>query len=253
MANYHMTENKYLESILINGLIPQRGVRSNLIGDSKTAVFYSKGYEGAIAMFFMMIEQFVNYRGDIGDMHIDYYNTFMQMASDKLRSGLMLGTKLNEAIEREKKIVDIINKVRSVRDWKEFLGDGVYLKLNNIYEEEAFSSEHSFYNSWTTSKVASNDICVMSLINRKTGEMLSSKYDVIDYFMSKVSLEKMKKILYDTDLKESKRESHLLWKIMSQYYEDNKDLIENCSRKYDLVEIPLSSYLNQKNKKTSRL
>ena len=34
-ANYHMTENKYLESISNDGLIPQQDIRSNFIGDSK--------------------------------------------------------------------------------------------------------------------------------------------------------------------------------------------------------------------------
>lgn len=43
LANYHMTENQYLESIFNNGLIPQKGIRNNLIGDSKNAIFYSKG------------------------------------------------------------------------------------------------------------------------------------------------------------------------------------------------------------------
>ena len=53
LANYHMTENKYLESILNNGLIPQQGIRSNLIDDSK------------MPFFIRMV--FVEYSGSIGD------------------------------------------------------------------------------------------------------------------------------------------------------------------------------------------
>ena len=82
-----MTENQYLESIFNNGLIPQKGIRRNLIGDSKNAIFYSKGYEGAIAMFFMMIERFMEYRGSIGDVPLDIYNKFIEMAYRKQEKG----------------------------------------------------------------------------------------------------------------------------------------------------------------------
>ena len=250
LANYHMTENKYLESILNNGLIPQQGIRSNLIGDSKNAVFYSKEYEGVIAMFFMMIERFIQYRDSIGDVHIDAYNNFIKMADRKKQQGIEISETLQEAINNEKKIVDVINAVRNASDWKEFFGEGVCLKINHVHEENSDLPEFTFYNSWTTSIIPPEDISVIILKNRETGDFLSSKYDVVNYFISKISLDRMRTILYDTDSKESKRESHLLWQIMSKYYIENRDNFESSFEKYDIVEMDISSYLNNKNSKS---
>lgn len=249
LVNYHMTENKYLESISNNGLIPQQGIRSNLIGDSKNAVFYSQGYEGVIAMFFMMIERFMEYRGSIGDVHIDSYNKFVEMANTKQKSGREVSGSLIDAIEREKRIVEVINTVRNASDWKEFLGEGVCLKVNNINDENNDFSEFTFYNSWTTSKIPPEDISIVTLENNETGEVLTSKYDVINYFISKIPLDRMRMILYDTDSKESKRETHLLWQIMSKYYSDNRNYFESYFDKFDIVEVPISSYLKKENNK----
>lgn len=38
-------------------------------------------------MFFMMIERFMEYRGSIGDVHIDVYNKFVEMAYSKQEKG----------------------------------------------------------------------------------------------------------------------------------------------------------------------
>lgn len=249
LANYHMTENQFLVSISNDGLIPQQGFRSNLIGDSKKAIFYSKGYEGVIAMFFMMIERFIQYRGSIGDVHIDTYNNFIKMADEKQQQGIEISKTLRDAINNEKKIVDVINAVRSVSDWKGLLGDGVCLKINHVPEKNNTLPEFTFYNSWTTSRIPPDDISVITLKNRETGDVLSSKYDVVNYFISKIPLDRMRAILYDTDSKESKRESHLLWQVMSKYYVDNRDSFKSYFEKYDVVEMDISSYLNDKNNK----
>ena len=246
LENYHVTENKYLESILTNGLVPQKGIRSKLIDDSQKAVFYSKGYKGVIAMFFMMIERYIEYRGSEGDIHINSYNIIKEMIEDRENDGRDVSEYLRSILNKELERIKIINIVRMCSNYKEFLGDGVCLKLNNVPEEKTDLSGMTFYNSWTNHPIFPEDISVVVLKNQNTGEILSSKYDIINYFMSKVSLEEMKKVLYDDDMKESKRESHLLWQIMSSYYKDNKDYLETFFEKYDIVEIPISSYLNKK-------
>ncbi len=247
--NYHMTENKYLESISNVGLIPQQGIRSGLIGDSKNAIFYSQGYEGVIAMFFMMIERYIEYRGSIGDMHINDYNELLEMANQKQKQGIEISKTLSDAINREKKIVDIINLVRNVTSWKDFLGEGVCLKISNVNEEIIDLPEFTFYNSWTTSNIQPENIYVVTLENKETGEVLTSKYDLINYFISKIPLEKMKMLLYNTESRESKRETHLLWQIMSKYYSENKKYFENYFDKFNIVEIPISNYLSKENNK----
>lgn len=249
LANYHMTENKYLEFISDVGLIPQQGIRSNLIGDSKKAIFYSQGCEGVIAMFFMMIERFIEYRGFAGDVHIDTYNTFLEMANEKQKRGIEVSKTLSDAINREREIIEVINSVRTATDWHEFLGEGVCLKIAKINEESIGFPEFTFYNSWTTSKIPPEDIFVIALENSETGEVLTSKFDVINYFISNISLDKMRMVLYDTDSKESKREKHLLWQIMSKYYNDNRKHFENYFEKFDVIEIPISRYLNKERNK----
>lgn len=51
MNYYHMTSLNNLDSISKNGLIPQSGANSKLIGDDKIKTFFSEGFEGAIALY----------------------------------------------------------------------------------------------------------------------------------------------------------------------------------------------------------
>lgn len=250
LENYHLTENKFLANILSVGLIPQQGKRSNLIGDQKRAIFYSKGYEGVIAMFFMMIERFVEYKGTHGDVHVDVYKSLMEMVMKKKEQGLEISQTLENAINRERGIVEVVNEVRSTQNWRDFLGEGVCLKLNNVQEVETKAPEFDFYNAWTTSTISPQDISVMVLKNKETGAELTSKYNIIDYFVSKTPLDSMRSLLYDTDKRESKRESHLLWQIMSKYYADNEDNIRSFFGGYDIAEIPLEKYFRRKDDKS---
>jgi len=248
LANYHMTENKYLETILNYGLLPQQGIRSQLIGDSKKALFYSKGYEGVIAMFFMMIERFIEYRGSIGDIHIETYRNFLAMADQKQSQNMEVSQVLKDAIYREEKIVEMVQSVRNAPDWKNFLGEGVCLKLVGICEEDKIF-ESSFYNSWTYFGIIPENISLIALKNLETGEILTSKYDVIHFMMSKIPLERMRVLLYDNDRKEQQRKSHLLWQIMEKYYMDHRNHLEYYSHNYELQEISLQSYFDKEKHK----
>ena len=236
-----MTEKKFLEEILNNGLIPLKGIRSTLIGETKTAIFYSKGFEGVIAMFFMMIEKYIEYRGSEGDIHIDSYNVIKKMIEDRKTCGKDVGNYLIEMLTKELEIIESINFARNCSSYKEFLGDRVCLKLNNISEEKMDSPALAFYNFLTTSTIFPKDISIVVLKHQQTGEILDSKYDI-----SKVSLDEMKKILYDDDEKQNKMGTHLLWKIMLNYYTENKEYLEENFKKYDIIEIPISKWLNKK-------
>ncbi len=113
------------------------------------------------------------------------------MVRSKQKHGREVSEALIDAMEREKRIVEVIDIVRAASDWKEFLGEVVCLKIANINEENNNFPEFSFYNSWTTSKILPEDIYVVTLENKKIGQVLTSKYDVINYFISKISLESM--------------------------------------------------------------
>ena len=241
---FHLTEDKYLESILNNGLLPQQGIRSNLIEDSKRAVFYSQGYEGVIAMFFMMLERYDEYRSSEGDIHIESRNIIREMVEDRKAEGREVGQYLRDRLEAEERVVEVINYVRMTDTYKDFLGEGVCLSLTNVDESDEVGQ--SFYNSWTNSSVDPRDISVVVLEDRSTGDLLSSKYDVVDYFMGLVSLGEMRDILYDNDIDDDKRNGHFLWQIMSKYYEDNQDRISELSERYRLREMPIAEYCSRK-------
>ena len=51
MKCYHMTKLDYLDSINQFGLLPRSGDNSRLIQDDQVKVFFSEGYEGAIALY----------------------------------------------------------------------------------------------------------------------------------------------------------------------------------------------------------
>lgn len=51
MFYYHMASIDKLQSIREKGLIPKNESNSKLIGDEKVKVFFSEGFEGAIALF----------------------------------------------------------------------------------------------------------------------------------------------------------------------------------------------------------
>lgn len=242
LDNYHVTENKYLDSIKKNGLLPQRGQRSKLIGDAKNAIFYSKGLEGVIAMFFMMIERYIEYRGIRGDVHIDSYNNIKKMIEERKSKGKVVSDFLKEVFRKESEIVNYTNFVRSCADYKEFLGEGVVLKINKIIENES-ASINEFYNCWTTSSISPNEISVLTIKNLQTGEILTSKYDILDFFMSRVSLDQMKNLIWN-NIDSQVREEHLLWQIMSDYYQKNNDEIEKL-KDFEMLEIPIVNFSNE--------
>lgn len=242
--NYHMTEDKYLESILVSGLTPQQGIRSNLIGDEKKAVFYSKGYEGVIAMFFMMLERYEEYIGSEGDIHISSYEMIKDMIESRKEEGRSVSDYLLERFDAEKQIVEMVNFVRGTSCYQEFLGEGVCLKLGEV--EDINEEGESFYNSWTNSVIPPSDLLVLVLEDRQTLEICSSKYDILDYFMGLVSLDDMRECLYDDESKELARSDHSLWKIMAQYYEDNHNRISELSERYRLREMPIAEYCSRK-------
>ena len=242
MENYHVTENKYLEAIKINGLIPQRGQRSKLIGDEKNAIFYSKGMEGVIAMFFMMIERYIEYNGSEGDIHINSYNIIKKMIEERESEGRTVSDYLKDLLQSEGEIVNYTNFVRSCVDYKEFMGEGLVLKINKIIENENPSASE-FYNCWTTSSISPNEMYVVTLKNAENGEFLTSKYDILNFFMSRISLEQMKNLIWN-NIDSQVREEHLLWQIMSEYYKNNCNDIEKM-RDCEIIEIPIINFFNE--------
>lgn len=243
MEYYHVTENKYIDSIKANGLTPQRGKRSKLIGDERKAIFYSQGLEGVIAMFFMMIERYVQYNENEGDVHINTFNIIKKMVEDKEAEGKVVGDYLREKLLKESEIVNSIKFARGCSTYKEFLGDGVVLKIDKMIDDENELS-HNFYNCLTTSTISPTDIKVLAIKHPESGLILHSKYDIFNFAMSKISLSDLKNILY-LNLPKKIIEEHLLWRIMSDYYKNNVHEIEKL-KCCEIIEIPILDFVDEK-------
>ena len=91
MYYYHMTSLDNLGSIAVQGLLPKNGKNSKLIGDEKAKVFFSEGFEGAIALF------------------IDFDTVFCQIKKGQLEAN-------------DKSIEDELLKSKKLSD---YLGEGV--------------------------------------------------------------------------------------------------------------------------------
>lgn len=188
-GKYHMTENKYLDSISRNGLTPQRGSRSQLIGDKKCAVFYSEGYAGVLTMFFKMVTKYQKFKDSESNVHTQSYNDLKRKLKElKNGSRSKYREHLMYALRSERKISRIIDRIRRTKNYRDFFGEGVCLSLKNVVVKNIFEGKGkpSFDNSWTIQTVEPQNINVVALVDKENGEVLSSKYDVIMFFASKI-------------------------------------------------------------------
>ena len=130
MNYYHMTSLDRLNSISKIGLTPRNEDNSKLINDEKNKVFFSEGFEGAIALFV--------------DFEIVYEN---------------IKNKKTELIDKE-----IEKKVLKSKNLFEYLKEGVYLQFDGTDIE----NERNFENGCTSEVILPEklNVCILkSLYN----------------------------------------------------------------------------------------
>lgn len=154
MYYYHMTSLNNLRSIGEKGLIPQNGANSKLIGDEKVKVFFSEGFEGAIALF--------------ADLQIVY---------DKIKNGQMKAT--DKYIEE---------KMLSSESLSEFLGEGVYLR----FDGSEIRNERNFENGCTSMTIPPEELAVCILRRKRDNSVIFSRFEIIGYMMNKIPPEQIK-------------------------------------------------------------
>ena len=111
MYYYHMTALNNLHSIMSQGLIPKNENNGKLIGEEKVKVFFSEGFEGAVALY------------------VDFDIVF-----DRIRKEQM---KVSDEVVRKKLL-----KSKSLSD---YLGEGVYLQFDGT----GIKNERNFENGCT--------------------------------------------------------------------------------------------------------
>ena len=153
MYYYHMTSLDNLRSISKQGLIPQSGVNSKLIGDEKIKVFFSEGFEGAIALF------------------VDF-----QIVYDKVQEGQMTIT--DESV---------IKKIMDSKSLSDYLGEGVYLRFDGTN----IKNERNFENGCTDMIIPPKDLMVCVLKKKNDRSIVFSRFEIIKYMMATVRPEQI--------------------------------------------------------------
>ncbi len=212
MKCYHMTKLDYLDSINQFGLLPRSGDNSRLIQDDQVKVFFSEGYEGAIALY------------------VDFSIVYRKA--------------------KEKEITlddDLKGKILLSKDLEDYLGDGVYLS----FDMNGIKNERNFENGCTSQPIASDIINVLLLEDITNGNITYSRFDIIHYMMSTISPEQITYYgeKYPDSPPFDAATKRIQDKV-KKYYEENKEIIDVYrSGSYKLKELSLNEFLNySKNK-----
>lgn len=212
MKCYHMTKLDYLDSINQFGLLPRSGDNSRLIQDDQVKVFFSEGYEGAIALY------------------VDFSIVYRKA--------------------KEKEITlddDLKGKILLSKDLEDYLGDGVYLS----FDMNEIKNERNFENGCTSQPIVSDIINVLLLEDITNGNITYSRFDIIHYMMSTISPEQITYYgeKYPDSPPFDAATKRIQDKV-KKYYEENKEIIDAYrSGSYKLKELSLNEFLNySKNK-----
>lgn len=208
MNCYHMTTFDRLNSISKQGLTPRNEENSKLINDTKIKVFFSEGFEGAIALFV--------------DFDIVYNNikTKKEMLADK---------KLEEKILKSKDLCD-------------YLKDGVYLQFNG----ENIKNERNFENGCTSKIIMPAELNVCILKKKSNNTICFSRFEVIKYMMAKTEPEKIKYYgaLYNGSPDFDVATKRIQDKVKKYYTTHIKEIEEYKNDDYLLEYIPLIKFVN---------
>lgn len=154
---FHFTKNRFLKSILKQGLQPKFGANCSIIGDGNgEKISYSIEQDKAVQMFMALYE--IYYRIADGRVKEESYDEIGREAISDLQNS------------------------ESFEEWEE---PGVYLMFDGDYIENANNDESKPHDSYTDKTIPSEQLKVCVIKNKKTGEIFSSKYDVVCFWIAK--------------------------------------------------------------------
>lgn len=225
---YSFIDAEYLKQDSIEGLIPRNGENSQSLQDDKKAIFYSQGKEGAIVTYFEFLKQYEILKGSAGDKVLEQYASYkngtIELSDEQVQ---LLQGQLKQ-----------ITQMRKTKDFDEFMGDKLYLKLNGIDMEqdrqaaEEWRASHpgtrmhyNYANSWTNNAISSDRIDVVSLQSKDGKDVRTSQKDLIKYFLSQTSIDKIEELgVNDTTLENIRK-----------YYQEHSAEIAQMGEEYSVV------------------
>ena len=205
---YHMTSLTRLNSICKEGLTPRNEENSKLIGDTKIKVFFSEGFEGAIALF------------------VDFDIVYREIKN---------GTrKLKDEI--------LENKIKGSKTLQEFLEDGIYLQFDGMN----IKNERNFENGCTSETILPEKLNVCVLKNKQNNSIIFSRFEIIKYMMSKIEPKDIK--YYGATYSGSPNFDDATKRIqekVNMYYNTHIKEIEKYKKdSYVLEYIPIAYFVN---------
>lgn len=233
---YHMTSYANLESIGKDGLIPKRGTRTKTIGDERCAVFFSEGIINSILIYSSLFHHYNSYAGEKGIRAIRYYKDIIEEYHKKSKIMPLDQEDINE-MEASIKSIDQIKQIMEYKSFNEYIGDGVYLNISNIIN---VNSDNAM-DCYTNEIISPKNIKVVVLRNKKTGDMIDFRENILSYFMSRVPIEKLINNIYNV----------VTIKNLKDLYDTKQDDIIYYNRNnFKIEKIPIRIYLekNTKNK-----
>ena len=225
---YSFIDAEYLKQDSIEGLIPRNGENSQSLQDDKKAIFYSQGKEGAIVTYFEFLKQYERLKGSAGDKALEQYASYkngtIELSDEQVQ---LLQGQLKQ-----------ITQMRDTKDFDEFMGDKLYLKLNGIDMEqdrqaaEEWRASHpgtrmhyNYANSWTNNAISPDRIDVVSLQSKDGKDVRTSQKDLIKYFLSQTSIDKIEELgVNDTTLENIRK-----------YYQEHSAEIAQMGEEYSVV------------------
>ena len=203
MYYYHMTALNNLYSIAKQGLIPKNENNGKLIGEEKVKVFFSEGFEGAVALY------------------VDFDIVF-----DKIRKEQM---KVADEFVRKKLI-----KSKNLSD---FLGEGVYLRFDGT----KIKNERNFENGCTDMTISPEKLSVCILRRECDNSIIFSRFEIIKYMMAKIQPEQIKYYgaIYEESPNFTEATSRIQEKVKKYYKDHQTEITEysNCDYILDFIEL----------------
>ena len=231
---YHITSYENLESISQKGLIPSRGSRTRSIGDKRNAIFLSLGIHNAILMYGTLLYHYNSYAGNRGLKAINFYKNKMNEYR-KMAKIIPLDQDDIAEMEAITEVIVWIKEIMEYKDFSEYIGNGVYLTISEITDINS-SDEKDCY---TTQIISPEKIKVVLLKNKKTGEILDNREQILAYFMSVTPMKSILDNIHNVVTK----------KIIKDLYESKlNDIRYYGSNNFEIEEIPIDLYVNKNQK-----
>ena len=204
-----MTALNNLPSIAVRGLIPQNGDNGKLIGEEKVKVFFSEGFEGAVALY------------------VDFDVVF-----NKIRKAQM-------------KIVDkfVRKNLLESKSLSDFLGEGVYLRFDGV----GIRNERNFENGCTDMKIPPEKLDVCVLRKNDDNSVLFSRFRVIKYMMAQIQPEQIKYYgaIYEGSPNFAEATDRIQEKVKRYYKDHQTEIDEYGNYGYILDFINLRDFVNK--------